>query len=392
MSGERHGLTSVKGWVRNPPETSREVRALMKLFKCQVCGQVLSFENTRCERCGARLGYLPHADRLAAVEPVDDGWAPVGAPEPRFRFCQNAEADCCNWLVSSESTESFCVACRHNGVVPDPSQPDALLLWQKIEWAKHRLFYSLIRLKLPLQTRGERPTGLIFDFPADGQAAGAPRIVTGHDNGRITIALAEADDAERERRRTTMHEPYRTLLGHFRHEIGHYYWDRLVNDSAQRSAYRALFGDERHDYGQALKDYYEHGAPADWRERFVSAYAASHPWEDFAETWAHYFHIVDTLEMAHALGVSVSPTIDYSGELAGRVAFDPYRAARIEDLIDAWLPATFAFNSINRCMGHADLYPFVLTPAVIAKLGYIQQLIHNASNDLGSAGMCEAAP
>ena len=118
--------------------------------------------------------------------------------------------------------------------------------------------------------------------------------MTGHDNGLVTIALAEADDAYREQSRVAMHEPYRTLLGHFRHETGHYFWDRLVRDRGRLEACRAMFGDDRQDYGQALQAYYDNGAPADWQSRFVSMYATSHPWEDFAETWAHYLHIVDT--------------------------------------------------------------------------------------------------
>jgi hypothetical protein len=172
-----------------------------------------------------------------------------------------------------------------------------------------------------------------------------------------------------------MREPYRTLLGHFRHEIGHYYWDRLVRDSDLLAPCRALFGDDTRDYDQALRTHYERGAPADWRENFVSAYATSHPWEDFAETWAHYFHIVDTLEMARASGVDIHPPLRPRGERETHIDFEPYRAAGVEQLVGAWLPLTFALNSINRCMGQPDLYPFVLTPAIVAKLGFIHRLV-----------------
>jgi len=204
-------------------------------------------------------------------------------------------------------------------------------------------------------------------------------VMTGHDNGRITISLAEADDAERERRRSAMQEPYRTLLGHCRHEIGHYYWDRLIRDTPLLDACRETFGDDTLDYAQALKRHYENGPPAGWQENFVSGYAASHPWEDFAESWAHYFHIVDTLEMAREFGVDIHPRLEVGRELKTHIDFSPYRAESVVELVDAWLPLTFALNSINRCMGQADLYPFILTPAIVRKLGFIHELARDAA-------------
>jgi hypothetical protein len=205
---------------------------------------------------------------------------------------------------------------------------------------------------------------------------GAKNIMTGHDDGLITVALEEADDAERENRRTSMHEPYRTLLGHFRHEVGHYYWDVLVRDGGQLDGYRTVFGDERADYGQALQNYYANGAPANWRDNFVSAYATAHPWEDFAETWAHYLHIVDTLEMARAFGMHVHPPLAKEGELEAEVDFQPYRAPDVPTLVDTWIPLSNALNALNRTMGQPDIYPFILSPAVVKKLGAIHDLIH----------------
>jgi hypothetical protein len=202
--------------------------------------------------------------------------------------------------------------------------------------------------------------------------------MTGHDNGVITIALVEADDAERERRRTSMGEPYRTLLGHFRHEVGHHYWDLLVRDGGRLEACRAVFGDDREDYGEALQKHYARGGPPpDWQASYVSAYATMHAWEDFAETWAHYLHLVDTLEMAAAFGLGVSPPIDPSGEFGAEVTFDAYRVADVQTLVDTWLPLTFALNSVNRCMGANDLYPFVLSPKAIEKLGFIHELLRD---------------
>jgi hypothetical protein len=179
----------------------------------------------------------------------------------------------------------------------------------------------------------------------------------------------------REKTKLAMGEPYRTLLGHFRHEIGHYYWDRLVGDEGRTEQCRATFGDERQDYGQALAAYYARGPAPGWENSFVSAYAASHPWEDFAETWAHYLHIVDTIETAASFGLDIHPRVDRTGELHATLDFDPYRTPTLKPLIDAWLPLSFAMNSLNRSMGHPDAYPFVLSPTVTDKLAYIHELV-----------------
>jgi hypothetical protein len=348
----------------------------MKLFKCQHCGQLLSFENTICERCSHKLGYLPEPNALSALQPEGNAWRALAEPSRPYRFCANAAHDVCNWLLPVDGPDAYCLACRHNRTVPDLSQTQNLLPWRKLEAAKHRLFYSLLRLKLPIETRTENPEGLAFDFLADQPAQSGPKVMTGHDNGLITIALAEADDAEREKRRTAMGEPYRTLLGHFRHEVGHYYWDRLVRDESRLDQCRAVFGDDSQDYDQALQRHYGSGPPANWQDRFISAYATTHPWEDFAETWAHYLHIVDTLEMAGSFGVRVEPSLDQSGALQAAIDFDPYRAGDIQPLIEAWLPLTFALNGLNRCMGQADIYPFILSPIVIEKIGFIHHLVH----------------
>jgi hypothetical protein len=348
----------------------------VKLFKCQVCDQLLYFENRLCLKCEHHLGYLPEDERMHAVEPEGEGWRALGAPDRLYRFCANAGTQACNWLVAIDSPEQFCLACRHNRTIPDVSQPENMEAWRKLELAKHRLFYSLVKLRLPLANRNDDPqAGLAFHFLADPPDGG--KVATGHENGLITLALQEADDGERETRRTEMREPYRTLLGHFRHEIGHYYWDKLVRDKMRLEECRSLFGDEREDYAAALQRHYTSGPPANWQDNYISAYATSHPWEDFVETWAHYLHIVDTLETAAAFGVNVRPALDVTGELAARVDFDPYRADSIEKLIDSWLPITFAVNSINRSMGQLDVYPFILSAQVIKKLGFVHDLIHS---------------
>jgi len=358
----------------------------MKLFECQHCGQPLYFENIRCESCGRSLGYLPAAETISALEEGKRGLRALAERKGRYRYCANSQFGTCNWLVSVDSPEQFCAACRHNRMIPDLSLPENQANWRKIELAKHRLFYTLLKLRLPLQTKMEDPEhGLAFDFlaapplnSAPPNSAPAEPVMTGHDNGLITINLAEADDSERERMRRQMGEPYRTLLGHFRHEIAHYYWDRLVKDAPGIEAFRDLFGDEREDYGAALQRHYANWPTPDWQQHFVTSYASTHPWEDWAETWAHYFHMVDTLETASAFGMRVRPRVTKGADLSTAIDFDPHSAA-LDRIVDSWLPLTFAVNSINRSMGIADLYPFVLAPPVIVKLSFIHDRIHQAA-------------
>jgi hypothetical protein len=359
-------------------EPAAHLGALMKLFKCQACGNILYFENRTCGQCGHRLAYLPEHTTLSALEPAGDNlWSPLASPDQHRFLCRNAANDACNWLVPPGTNDAFCLACRHNGVIPDVTDEPRLAAWQQIELAKHRLFYSLLRWKLPLSTVAEDPAhGLSFEFLADPPANAGPKILTGHDEGKITIALREAEDAERERRRVAMGEPYRTLLGHFRHEVGHHYWDILVRNRNKMEACRAVFGDDSLDYGEALKRHYEQGPPPDWQQQFVSQYATTHPWEDFAETWAHYLHIVDTLEMVGASGMSVRPVVDQKGDHSATVKFDPYFASTIELLLQSWLPFVFAINSVSRAMGERDLYPFVIATRVVRKLDFVHDLIH----------------
>ena len=351
----------------------------MKLFECQNCGQLLYFENTRCERCGRVLGYLPEDAVLSALTEEDaDRWHPLATPERAYRFCANASNGACNWLVPADGPDAFCLACRHNRTIPDLGPPEHLLRWQRLETAKHRLIYGLLRLGLPLVSKWENPeSGLAFDFLADDGAAfqETPQVLTGHARGLITINIAEADDTERERARKDMAEPYRTLLGHFRHEVGHYYWERLVRDGLWLESFRELFGDERRDYGACLEAHHAEGPPPGWQERFVSGYASAHPWEDFAETWAHYLHIVDTLETAAAFGLRIAPKAGRDPALAMALDFDPYRQNDFDALLEAWLPLTYAVNSLNHSMGQPDLYPFVLAPTVMGKLRFVHGLI-----------------
>ncbi|WP_119166182.1 zinc-binding metallopeptidase family protein [Algihabitans albus] len=356
----------------------------MKLFECQNCGQLLYFDNRHCERCDHRLGYLPEATTLSALtEEAGGRWRALAAPEAPLRFCVNADEDACNWLVPADGAEAFCAACRLNRTIPNLGVPENRLLWQRLEDAKHRLVYGLLRLGLPLENKFDNPTGgLAFDFLAGSGASfrEGPQAVTGHRQGVITIDIAEADPVARERHRSEMVESYRTLLGHFRHEIGHHYWERLVRNGVWHQAFRELFGDEREDYAAALEGHYAEGPPAGWQNHFVSSYASAHPWEDFAETWAHYLHIVDTLETAQAFGLRIAPAVGRFAPLRMEIGFDPYRQEDFDRLTTAWLPLTAAVNSLNQSMGQPELYPFVLGPTAMGKLRFVHGLMRKGTS------------
>ena len=356
----------------------------MKRFVCPHCRADVYFDNTACVSCQHELGYVPERFEMAALDPATQSWQTADGGGTVYLPCENRQYDACNWLRPAASNDHRCVACQHNRTVPDLSVPANVADWRKIELAKRYLFYSLMRWRLPIPTRKEDPEkGLAFDFLSDVvKTDGTVQpVLTGHNTGLITLNIVEADDAEREKRRTAMGEPYRTLLGHFRHEVGHYYWDRLVKDGGKVERARQLFGDETKDYGEALKAHYDNGPPANWQESFISSYATAHPWEDFAETWAHYIHMVDALETARVFGINMRPTAavgptDAAPTETTEVDFDPYFVADAQALVDAWVPLTVAINSVNRSMGQPDLYPFVLSPPVVAKLQFIHELIH----------------
>jgi len=351
----------------------------MKLFSCGHCGNTVYFENVLCESCRHALGYDPGRTALLSLDEHDGAWTTPALAGTRFIYCANAAHGACNWLIpETPGGEIYCTACRHNQIIPPLGDPSNLARWQSIERAKKRLFYALIRLGLPLRTRSQDAEhGLAFRFLADGGTE-TERVMTGHVNGVITIAVAEADDAERESRRTSMNEPYRTLLGHFRHEIGHYFWDLLVAGTPALDRFRALFGDERQDYAEAIETYYRNGPPQDWRDAHISAYATCHPWEDFAETFAHYLHIIDAVEMAASFGLEAYPETGDGRIGIPPVDFDPYTCADMGKVSSYWIPLAGLLNHLNRAIGQADAYPFILTPPVIDKLAFVCDLIHPA--------------
>ncbi|MDQ8023480.1 MAG: putative zinc-binding metallopeptidase [Moraxellaceae bacterium] len=370
-----------------------------RAYRCD-CGAPLFFRNSHCLQCDRPLGYDSDCARLLTLVPgpAEGLWYAAGEPEHvLYRRCDNIDtAAACNWLVVVDDSDPpsdspcLCAACRLNRVIPDLSVPDNAILWGRIELAKRRLVSALITLGLPVASRvGEDPErGLAFDFlqsPPEG-----PPVVTGHDEGIITIDIDEADDALREQRRAALRESYRTLLGHLRHETGHYYWYRLVqHDPAWLEGFRLIFGDERSDYAECLQTYYNLGCQPDWATRYVSAYASSHPWEDWAETWAHYLHMVDAVGTAQSFGlhddklaIEAAPflpdTLQDESDLGRDDVNEDARQAETNsflDLVNTWVRLTAVMNELSRSMGQADFYPFVLSPTAVRKLFFVHRLV-----------------
>lgn len=335
----------------------------MKAFSC-ACGQRIFIGSTQCLNCGRRVGFDPAGLTMRALEKgvEPNTWIPVHDKEATFAFrlCRNwIEHAVCNWLVLAEEAQDYCLGCRLNTTIPNLSVSRNLELWAKLESAKHRLLYGLLRLGLPVAV-GK----LSFAFLEDQRTnpfAEHEHVLTGHWNGTITINVAEADNVAREAARAEMAEPYRTLLGHFRHESGHYYWDVVLNNQEKIDAARVVFGDERGDYAEALDRHYREGPRTDWQAHFVSAYAASHPLEDWAESWAHYLHITDGLETAAAWGLIRD--IPEPGEWLSR-----------------WMNLSVAVNELNRSLGIDDAYPFALQPPVVAKLDFIHRQVESLTS------------
>jgi hypothetical protein len=350
----------------------------MRLFECDISGMPIYFDNTvSIGAANAPVGFVADTLTLHSLQRIDDAlWSIPSRPGEAWRFCANRKIDGSNWLIRADDPHRFAIPARYNRVMPSPQRAEDRERLHKLGAAQRHLFYSILRLGLPCPGRDvDAQHGLVFDFLQDSSDPDGKLIpaMTGHEDGLISLRAAEADDDVREAVRVSMGEPYRTLLGHFRHEIGHFYFQQLVARSDMLEDARRLFGDEREDYAAALQRNYEEGPPSDWPEHFISTYASCHPSEDFAECWAHYFHIVDTLESARAFGLSIDPKTHQ--DLEAQVRFDSYRASSAQQLVDAWVPISLALNTFQRSMGQADIYPFVLPVPVIEKLDFINRLI-----------------
>lgn len=310
----------------------------MKRFYC-ACGNEVFFENQFCQVCGQRLGFDPQTQQMIRLSTEQ-------------RLCEHNDTLQCNWIVHDDNTQ--CIACRLTRTIPDLSINNNKQRWLKLEATKRRAFYMLLRLGLHIPNRTDvKP--MLFDFLEDQRTnPNVPLdfVYTGHANGVITLNVAEADDSYRSAAQELMNEAYRTLLGHFRHELGHFYWMQLFENQTALNEFRTLFGDERKDYKLALEQFYNHGANQ-WQSSYITAYASSHPLEDWAETWAHYLHINDTLETACSYHLISEAT----------------------DWLSAWMEFSVILNTLNRSMGTSDPYPFIITETVQRKLRFIADKI-----------------
>jgi hypothetical protein len=281
--------------------------------------------------------------------------------------CENRDVIGCNWSV--EGTGRYCRSCSLTRTIPNLGVTRNILLWKRAEEAKRRLVYDLARLCLPLLSRGG--ASVAFDILSDEEQP----VLTGHLYGLITLNLREADDVEREARRMSFREPYRTLLGHFRHEIGHFYWDILVSATSLQSPFRLVFGDETQDYQAALASYHNRADRSYDRRHFISEYASSHPWEDWAETFAHFLHIVSTLDSMAGLPLGLDGR-------AQQTLQDPYFESDFEALLALWEPLARSINELNRSLGLGDAYPFELSQAVKGKLHLVHMAIGRFRDEL----------
>jgi hypothetical protein len=354
----------------------------MRAFACPHCSALIFFENSVCITCGSPLGYLRSQARFTELSPTASGRLGWTDPDGRtFVGCANLQLAGCNWLAEPDAPAGLCDCCALTRTRPADTDTDGLEAFARTEQAKRRLLFQLDTLALPTTPRTVDPQhGLAFDLLSSGRQ----KVITGHDSGVITIDLAESDDPHREAVRTSLGEPYRTLLGHLRHEIGHWYWDILVGPYSTNpdalDAFRNLFGDERRDYAQALTQHYGSAHDERWRITHISDYAAAHPWEDWAECFAHYLHLTDTLETSYAYGIELrGPRVATANGQNVSIATSPQPFYRnFDELLNSWLSLTFALNAVNRSMGSDDLYPFVLVPAVIEKLRFIHGEISRA--------------
>lgn len=346
----------------------------MRDFLCPNCGQHLAFENSACLSCGSTLGFSLDNNALLIIAAGEDSEHGGAVDSSRYQWCANRHVAQCNWLVQVDpsigAVAELCTSCKLTRTRPNDADTTALAAFAAAEKAKRRLVVELHDLKLPISNRDQDPQhGLAFDMLSSQM----DRVVTGHDNGVITLDLAEGDDVHREQLRIAMDEPYRTLLGHMRHEIGHYYFDRLLGTSADYlPRFGALFGDPDTDYQQALDRHYNREPSAGWKKNYVSSYASMHPAEDWAETFAHYLHIRDTLDTSAAFGFTASGAT-FERRMLGPSGFDT--------IIKVWLPLAWALNMVNRSMGRHDLYPFLLPQPVLEKMRFIHTIIDEMACD-----------
>lgn len=360
----------------------------MRPYSCPRCRQAIFFENSTCLNCSATLGYDPVGLQMRAFDSTepDAPWHEIGARPDNtgWRPCRSRlDFSACNWMVAPDDPHELCLSCRLTATRPDLSVEGHVRQWAEYEQAKRRLIYGLIRLGLPPQpkTSPDDRLGLAFHFLAS--QPGQPRVLTGHEDGSITLSLDEADDVHRESVRASFGEPWRTLLGHLRHETSHYLQYRWIATDVQATEqFRAVFGDERADYDQALARHHQAGPPPGWEQQYISAYASAHPHEDWAETCAHVLLVLDAIETAQSWGLSLSgPTAR-----AEPAAADLQVRHWDELLVSQWLPVAQFLNAMNRSIGVRDSYPFLMPGQVVRRLATVATLLRQAAERARNQG------
>ena len=374
---------------------------MLKRYNCQ-CGNPIFFRNSSCLACATQLGYDSQLGLLIPLKEalIEGTWDRYEAPnqsspetaEPQqfqaskhYRRCANLPTTAaCNWLIAAfePPNTTLCLACSLNRTIPDLNDlanPQNSVFWGRVELAKRRMLAGVLGLGLQVVSKQQDPqTGLAFDLVSD--QPGTSAVLTGHDSGLITLNLQEADDAARESIRSAMHEPYRTLLGHFRHEIGHYFWEALIKNSTWLDGFRQLFGDESQDYAASLQKNYTFGPPENWQLNYISSYASTHPWEDWAETWAHYLHMRDTLDTAASFGLTVdASSLEFTPFATDALRFpNEATSASFLTFLNEWTGLTVLLNEMSRTMGQPDFYPFALPMPAVAKLHFVHVVIGTA--------------
>ena len=325
----------------------------MKAFRCRTCDNTLHFENSVCVSCGTHLGF---SREERAIVPVDDQGVYVDSEGGKWHVCRNLPLSGCTWLA--EESGGQCFSCSLTRTRPNDDDAVGMANYPVAEKAKRRVLVELDALGFEVVGKDTDPeNGLAFDLLSSVEE----NVVIGHANGLITIDLAESQAAHREKVREKLGEPYRTMLGHFRHEVGHYFEWQLVRGDELLERCRELFGDERIDYRGEIERHYAEGPPEGWESSYISSYATMHPFEDFAESWAHYLHICDTISTASEYGLTTVGTLS---------SFTNFR----DVVVGIWMPLSVALNMINRSMGHDDLYPFVIPSGVLDKLDFVASL------------------
>ncbi|MGV0991015.1 MAG: zinc-binding metallopeptidase family protein [Mycobacterium sp.] len=349
----------------------------MRAFACPVCHVFTPFEADRCPSCGASVGL--HLPTQSMVAVVDDEATLDGQLWLR---CTQADPLGCNWLVPAEQDAAARGRCLPDSLIrrrPDPDDTIALEKLAPTAMALRRLVYQLLDLGLPVDPYWRRDGGLAFDLLSSFSTG--EKVMIGHANGVITIDLVESLDAYRESLRVRLGEPYRTMLGHFRHEAGHYYQSILVENGPGAERHldrcRQLFGDELADYPAAIQRHYKFGAPGDWPTSFISEYATMHPWEDFAECFAHYLHITDTLDTTSEAGMVLRADMVQFGAPHDVTPLKSYADVPITRLLSDWSWVSLFLNRVNAAMGKNPLYPFEISAPVAEKLGFVHAVLRD---------------